>query len=511
MGGPPADSTKVWQEYTAQDGRKYYYNVLTQETTWTKPEGYKEPEPVPVNKPSAFFPQQQQQPVLQPTPSAAYAGFHPVPVQTQPQPAVVEEKARPTSSSAVPGTPWCVVWTGDGKVFFFNPSTKTSVWERPPELYNRTDVDALVSKPPETFNGKRKKPESEDESDTENNIKIGNDEGDDSEGSEDSAPKKKKNRREKKVQRQLEQKKKEEEAKKAEQQKKKPVEKKEEDPAVKAEREAQEKRAVIPLEERILQFRQLLTDKNVSASSSWNRELSKIVFDERYLLLSAPERKAAFEAYIKEKSEEERVEKKKRSKEAKEGFKTLLEEASLHGKSTFTSFSSKFGKDARFKAVEKMRDREDMFKEFTEELYKAEKEEKKKEKDKAKEAFVELLKEQEDLHRKSKWSHAKKKIDHDERYKHKYLDSSLREDLFREYTASLAEREAELEEGEEPDTTVDGGEMTAAEKAIEDRKREVAEQLGEHMKEKNKESERQRHQEQEDLFKSMLVDIVSLC
>ncbi len=36
------------------------------------------------------------------------------------------------------------------KVFFYNPSTRTSVWERPPELYGRADVDVLVSKPPES-------------------------------------------------------------------------------------------------------------------------------------------------------------------------------------------------------------------------------------------------------------------------------------------------------------------------------------------------------------------------
>lgn len=27
----------LWQEYTAPDGRKYYYNTQTQETTWDKP------------------------------------------------------------------------------------------------------------------------------------------------------------------------------------------------------------------------------------------------------------------------------------------------------------------------------------------------------------------------------------------------------------------------------------------------------------------------------------------
>lgn len=51
----------------------------------------------------------------------------------------------------------CVVWTGDLKVFFYNPSTRSSVWERPPELFNRPDVDLLISKPPD-LNKKEQKP-----------------------------------------------------------------------------------------------------------------------------------------------------------------------------------------------------------------------------------------------------------------------------------------------------------------------------------------------------------------
>lgn len=47
------------------------------------------------------------------------------------------------------GTPWCVVWTGDGRVFFYNPSTRTSVWERPDDLALRGDVDKMVSSPPD--------------------------------------------------------------------------------------------------------------------------------------------------------------------------------------------------------------------------------------------------------------------------------------------------------------------------------------------------------------------------
>ncbi len=59
-----------------------------------------------------------------------------------------KQRSKPISSTAVPGTPWCVVWTRDRRVFFYNPSEKTSVWERPLVLTGRGDVDKLVKEPP---------------------------------------------------------------------------------------------------------------------------------------------------------------------------------------------------------------------------------------------------------------------------------------------------------------------------------------------------------------------------
>ena len=44
----------------------------------------------------------------------------------------------------------CVVWTGDRRVFFYNPTQRTSVWEMPEELVDRPDIDKLMQMPPET-------------------------------------------------------------------------------------------------------------------------------------------------------------------------------------------------------------------------------------------------------------------------------------------------------------------------------------------------------------------------
>ena len=84
------------------------------------------------------------------------------------------QKARPVATNPIPGTPWyasrlishvitlltgrnvlkclllirCVVWTGDDRVFFYNPTTRLSMWDRPEELVGRGDVDKHIQEPP---------------------------------------------------------------------------------------------------------------------------------------------------------------------------------------------------------------------------------------------------------------------------------------------------------------------------------------------------------------------------
>lgn len=64
----------------------------------------------------------------------------------------------------------CVVWTGDGKVFFYNPSSRISVWERPDALIGRGDVDKLLAGPPDATgtanSGKAETRKADDSSDS---------------------------------------------------------------------------------------------------------------------------------------------------------------------------------------------------------------------------------------------------------------------------------------------------------------------------------------------------------
>merc|ERR1712112_799045 len=90
--------------------------------------------------------------------------------------------------------------------------------------------------------------------------------------------------------------------------------------AIEAEVRAARERAMVPLETRMLQFRGLLEEKSVSAFSSWEKELSKIVFDPRYLLLTSKERKTVFDKYVRERADEERKEKKAKPKRKEINF-----------------------------------------------------------------------------------------------------------------------------------------------------------------------------------------------
>merc|ERR1712179_699285 len=138
--------------------------------------------------------------------------------------------------------------------------------------------------------------------------------------------------------------------------------------AIEAEVRAAREQQTVPLETRMKQFRDLLSEKEISAFSTWEKELHKIVFFPRYLLLTSKERKQVFDRYVRERAEEERREKKNRMRERRESFKDLLKDAKISGKSNFSEFANKYGKEDRFRNVDKMRDREMLFNEYIQEV-----------------------------------------------------------------------------------------------------------------------------------------------
>lgn len=78
------------------------------------------------------------------------AGPVPPPVKTVPKIPKVEEKKgpHPVESIAVAGTPWSIVFTSDGKQFFFDATNRKSVWNLPPGLHDNSMVLRILENPP---------------------------------------------------------------------------------------------------------------------------------------------------------------------------------------------------------------------------------------------------------------------------------------------------------------------------------------------------------------------------
>ena len=55
---------------------------------------------------------------------------------------------KPIANQLIPDTAWCVVWTGDDKVFYFNPTTKISIWDKPEELVGNEKLDKILEAGP---------------------------------------------------------------------------------------------------------------------------------------------------------------------------------------------------------------------------------------------------------------------------------------------------------------------------------------------------------------------------
>ncbi|XP_061259854.1 transcription elongation regulator 1-like protein [Bos javanicus] len=235
---------------------------------------------------------------------------------------------RPVASTPVPGSPWCVVWTGDDRVFFFNPTMQLSVWEKPMDLRNRGDLNRIIEDPPHKRKLEAAATEPSDGSSSEDSR-------------EDPDVKTKRNRTEGHVSPSAE------EAERQDVGAKTPL------PQI-----------LLPLEERATHFRDMLLERGVSAFSTWEKELHKIVFDPRYLLLNSEERKQIFEQFVKTRIKEEYKEKKSKLLLAKEEFKKLLEESKLSPRTTFKEFAEKYGRDQRFRLVQKRKDQEHFFNQF---------------------------------------------------------------------------------------------------------------------------------------------------
>uniref|UniRef100_A0A0N4ZTA2 Transcription elongation regulator 1 n=1 Tax=Parastrongyloides trichosuri TaxID=131310 RepID=A0A0N4ZTA2_PARTI len=453
------DPSLFWKEYFDKNtNRAYYYNMKTNETTWVKPPELLEKELEEKRR------------------------------QDEERRLELERKKtnRAVKTLPVKGTQWTVVWTGNGKIFFHNPSTRQSLWERPPELFHRDDVDLMIKS--ESISSDAPSTEEVHNNENENMDDVNNDINNpiviDSQTTDEPVNKKKKigNSKDMIVPAKLL-----------------------DDPSVQKEIEAQKTREQLPFEERARIFKEMMLEKNVSASSIWEKELAKIVKDERYLLLNKDERKAEYDKFVKERLEIERIEKKKKHKESVEIFESLLEDAKLGPKSLYPTFAAKYSKDERFKKIEKTREREEIFNNWVRNIAIQEKEEKKKLRSEAKMEFIELLKEQRSLTKNSRWSIFKRKIDNDNRYLNTYLSSDIREELFKDYVKTLGSHSQS--DVEEENARLDRlKEKSTTQKALEERKKAAEKEKDEVIKDIKQSAGVLSRENAKRLWKTILVE-----
>ena len=460
------DQCQQYTEHSTPDGKKYYYNSKTNESNWDKPACLSELKPLEARL-EVLKSKRVEKSVEKKEPEMS-------------EEEKAKQRSKPIASIPVPGTPWCIVWTRDKKVFFFNPSEKLSLWERPAILLGRVDVDKMLREPPTETNGKKKSSDGDDAPPVKKN-KVEDEESSGSESprrsiSPASSP-------QQVAPDEFLQKSKIEASKEA---------------ALEAEHKAAQVRAQLPFDQRVQQFRELLVEKNVSAYSTWEKELQKIVFDPRYLLLTSKERKNVFDKYVRDRANDEMKERSEKIKKKKDDFKELLKEAKLdQHQISFSEFSVKFVRDERFKGVEKMKERESLFNEFVAELRRKET----KDWDKLKRSFVQLLKEQK-LNRNSSWTETKKIINQDARYK-AIESSSKREDLFRDYCRHLdSDNESDDEKRREKEK------KERVEASLRERNKEVMEQLSKYETERDKERESLKKDEAVDNFRALLIDLI---
>ncbi|KAK0167860.1 hypothetical protein PV327_001715 [Microctonus hyperodae] len=541
----------LWTEHRAPDGRSYYYNSKAGESVWEKPQALKDLEAakvslrqkqeesamiVPATTTPEVVNQDKQTEATNDTKESAKETDSTKPKKEDTPKEVVkpQDKSRPISSTPVPGTPWCVVWTGDGRVFFYNPSSRISVWERPDDLLGRQDVDKMVSTMPETIASQKNSRQSESS---------------DSSDEDQPTPAKKMKQEEtpdvpativkEEVEEEKESKKTIDIGKEA---------------AIEAEVRAARERAIVPLETRIKSFKDMLAEKDVSAFSTWEKELHKIVFDPRYLLLTSKERKQVFEKYVKERAEEERREKRNKMKERKDQFQKLLEEASLHGKSVKKDFMTmlrehkdidrhshwsdckkKLESDWRYRAVDSASTREDWFRDYVRILKEERKKDKEKEKDRDKD--------REHRHR-EKDHHKSDKKDKDRKDNDKYKDKSSKDkekdssrdkkrrsdnsteengkdkkELVKEINEiedneKILKKDHDKYEDEDHSDSEEDREKQKrererrAEASLREREREVQRTLATHLRDRDKERQHHRHTEAVQHFSALLADLV---
>ncbi|KIM22077.1 hypothetical protein M408DRAFT_333084 [Serendipita vermifera MAFF 305830] len=330
-----------------------------------------------------------------------------------------KKKEKPAKKTRIEASVWYRVLTNRGNVFYFNEEKRESTWDVPGDIASA--VEAMekmeLEEPTEdpTLGVKRKEREEDDEGRAGKRPKREEDEEMDEEA----------------WQRQLAEEMAEEQA----------------DDPMDAEPPEPEPEPIptMPLEEATRLFKTILQEAQINPMHPWDTTLPLLTSSPEYSRLehSLPlsSQRDIFEEYCKELIAARKAQgsstKEKAAVDAKEAYHQLLKDTVTSTRTTYTQFRQQVKKERRFYSFgrdEKERERE--FRNYLKELG----EQKKNERKKAEEAFVTMLKESKTLRSgpPKKWAEAKKEFQKDSRYD-PVGSSTLREELYDAYVKSLGE------------------------------------------------------------------------
>ncbi|CAL8123711.1 unnamed protein product [Orchesella dallaii] len=414
-------NTTDWSEHISPEGIRYYCNFKTGVSSWEKPETAIQTQEQHETSNSTTVEGKMQRKTKTSKSVKSSSGSivkHKIDEATPTFGSIAGDSRKPVLCKHVVGASWCIVYTNDKKMFYFNPARKESVWERPAELYARNDVDELIRAGYEELIKKPEKPEVAEASSTtvspppssicqpsriqeqvkkviEKSLRVKEEELEsvvDVRENETGITEVESS--EIKIETESSRMKDETESVKIQNTEaainetviddKKPENVNTEIKPVSADASvlensttpmlsaseavtiAMKERVTIPYDVRVQRFREMLLEKKVSAFSPWEKELRKIVFDPRYLLLTCKERKTVFDSFVKEIAEVELKDNKEKMGDAKEKFIEFIKEVNSD-KLTYADFEKRFASDDRMKLIEKSKDRRDLFMEIIDE------------------------------------------------------------------------------------------------------------------------------------------------
>ncbi|KAG0477800.1 hypothetical protein HPP92_012519 [Vanilla planifolia] len=190
-------------------------------------------------------------------------------------------------------------------------------------------------------------------------------------------------------------------------------------------------------------FKSLLESFNVESDWTWDQTMRVIINDKRYAALKTlGERKQAFNEYLGQRKKQEAEERRNRQKKAREDFMKMLEECKdLTASTKWSKAITLFENDERFSAVERHRDREDLFDNYVVELQKKEGLKAAEEHKRNVKEYREFLKSRDFIKATTQWRKVQDRLEDDERCLR--LEKFDRLEIFQEYVQDLERDEEE--------------------------------------------------------------------